>query len=303
MTSLLHLFENNLLPVFLAAGSGYLLGQWLDIDSQSISRVVFYLFSPCLVFKLLTNNELASSDIFHMAGFAIVNMVLLGAIVYALGRLWRLERRLLVAMVLTSTLTNAGNFGLSVNLFAFGEDALAHASLYFVTSAIMVYSAGVVVASLGRASLRDSLLSLLKVPAVYGLILAMLFIQLDWKLPLFLERTVSVLSEAAIPGMLVLLGLQLRQVRWTNRLGLLSITNIFRLVIGPALAFFCSWVFHLQGSARQAGIMEASMPTAVMTTVLATEFDIEPSFVTSVVFTTTLLSPLTLTPLMALLGG
>jgi len=36
---------------------------------------------------------------------------------------------------------------------------------------------------------------------------------------------------------------------------------------------------------------------------LSTEFDTEPSFVTSVVFTTTLLSPLTLTPLLAYLGA
>jgi predicted permease len=45
------------------------------------------------------------------------------------------------------------------------------------------------------------------------------------------------------------------------------------------------------------------MPTAVMTTVIATEFDIHPSFVTTVVTATTLLSPLTLTPLLAILGG
>jgi hypothetical protein len=36
--------------------------------------------------------------------------------------------------------------------------------------------------------------------------------------------------------------------------------------------------------------------------VLASEFDVEPEFITGVVFTTTLLSPLTLTPLLALLN-
>ena len=44
------------------------------------------------------------------------------------------------------------------------------------------------------------------------------------------------------------------------------------------------------------------MPSAVITLVLATEYDVEPGFVTSVVFLTTLVSPLTLTPLMRLLG-
>jgi predicted permease len=43
------------------------------------------------------------------------------------------------------------------------------------------------------------------------------------------------------------------------------------------------------------------MPTAVVTTVLALEFDVEPSFVTNVVVVTTALSPLTLTLLIAFL--
>jgi predicted permease len=45
------------------------------------------------------------------------------------------------------------------------------------------------------------------------------------------------------------------------------------------------------------------MPTAVITIVLATEYDVEPALVTSVVMLTTLASPLVLTPLMALLGA
>ena len=42
---------------------------------------------------------------------------------------------------------------------------------------------------------------------------------------------------------------------------------------------------------------------AVLTTMLATEFGAEPSYVSGVVFITTLLSPFTLTPLLALLGA
>jgi predicted permease len=45
------------------------------------------------------------------------------------------------------------------------------------------------------------------------------------------------------------------------------------------------------------------MPSAVICIVLATEYDVEPTFVTSVVFLTTLLSPLSLTPLLAYLGA
>ena len=45
------------------------------------------------------------------------------------------------------------------------------------------------------------------------------------------------------------------------------------------------------------------MPTAVMSTILATEYEAEPAFVTTAVFASTLLSPLTLTPLLLILGA
>ena len=43
------------------------------------------------------------------------------------------------------------------------------------------------------------------------------------------------------------------------------------------------------------------MPVAVATTILALEFDLSPDFVTGAVFLSTILSPFTLTPLIAYL--
>jgi len=57
----------------------------------------------------------------------------------------------------------------------------------------------------------------------------------------------------------------------------------------------------VSGSARQASVILASMPVAVITTILALEFDVAPAFVTSAVFLSTIFSPLTLTPLLAYL--
>jgi predicted permease len=59
----------------------------------------------------------------------------------------------------------------------------------------------------------------------------------------------------------------------------------------------------LKGAAFQAGMVEAAVPTAITATVLATEYDIEPAFVTTAVLISTLLSPLTLTPILAYLGA
>ncbi|MBT3392209.1 MAG: AEC family transporter [Chloroflexi bacterium] len=303
LNSLPTLFLNNLVPILLVAGIGYLLGRWLNVDPRSVSRVVFYALSPFLIFDLLANSELSSSDFLRIGSFAVFQILTLGIAAWIIGRLLKLERKLFAATLLTVILINGGNYGLSLNLFAFGEAALAHASIYFVVSAIAMYTAGVAIASMGTMDWKRSLLELLKTPTIYGVIVGMTFNSQNWELPLFLNRTVSLLSDATIPSMLLVLGLQLQNNTHTWNFKALALSASLRLLAGPALAIATAGLFGLQGVARQAGILEASMPPAVMCTILATEYDVEPAFVTTVVFVSTLVSPLTLTPLLAYLGA
>lgn len=303
MIDLLTLFANNILPIFLAAGSGYLLSKYLKVIPRTISQVGFYIFSPCLVFMLLTNSQLSGSAILQMSAFTVVSMLAVGMLAWLLGRLLRLERRMLVAVVMGAMFGNSGNFGLSMNMFAFGETALAHASVYFVTSAMLTYTVGVVLASLGKSGLKEAVVGLFKVPGMYAVIVAMIFNGYGWKLPLPLDRTVTLLGNAAIPILMVLIGVQLERAKWDGQPVALGLTNIMRLVVAPVVAVGFTLLFGLRGAALQAAISESGTPTAVLMTVLATEYDVEPSFVTTAVFTSTLLSPLTLTPLLAMLGA
>jgi predicted permease len=303
LAELLTLFLNNLLPNFLIAGVGFVLGNRLSINARTISQLTFYFFSPCLVFKLITQNQVSGNDVARMVSFGIAITALMGLLAWSIGRALRIERRLLVAVMMGSMFVNAANLGLPVTSFAFGETALAHASIFYVTSVMLMYTVGVLIASLGSSGLAKALLGLLKVPAVYALTLGLLIVRLDWSVPLFLERTVTMAGNAAIPSMLVLMGLQVRNIAWQGQWRAISVASGLRLLAAPLVAIGISVLFQFHGVARQAAILESSMPTAVLSMVLATEYNVEPAFVTSVVFITTILSPFTLTPLLAYLGG
>lgn len=303
MESLLPLFSANILPIFITASAGFLLGRTTQIDTRSISRTTFYLFSPFLVFQLLTENQLEGTAVLKIAWFAITMTLLIGALAYLGARVLKFDRRLTAAVLITAMFTNAGNYGLSLNAFAFGEDALAYASIYFICSGIMTYTLGVFIASMGRSSIIDSLVGLFKFPTLYALLISIPFNYFNWTLPLSFQRPVDLLASAAIPTMLVLLGLQLQETSFKSKWRALSLAAGLRLAVAPILAFVVSGPFGLEGAALQAGITEAAMPTAVMAAVLGIEFEIEPAFITTVVTLTTLLSPLSLTPLLAILGG
>ncbi len=299
---MLTIFANNILPILLLSGAGFVLGRTMKLDSRPLARIIFYIFSPVLVFNLITSSQLSIEKILLMMGFAAVVMLASAAVAFLAGKLLRLERTALTVAVLTSLLANNGNYGMPVISFAFGQDALAYASIYFVTSTLFVYTFGVLLASLGHLDLKASLRNLLKVPAIYAIILAMVFVRTGWSLPEPLERTVSLAAGAAVPSMLVLLGLELQKAEWTRNLRALSVPVFTRLVIGPIIGLGMAVLFGLQGSARLAGVTEAGMPSAVMNTVLAAEYKLDSSLVTAVVFVSTILSPLTLTLLLYFLG-
>jgi len=303
LKDLISLFSQNLLPILIIASGGFLLGKLFKINPRSLSQVIFYIFSPALIFRLLIHSQLSNQDILKVILFGTLYLLILMGITWSLGKLLKFERKVMAAVLLTALFMNAGNYGLPVINFAFGETALAFASLFFVTTATFTYSVGVVIASSGNTSILKATKGLLRVPSIYALALGILIMRLGWTLPTVIERTVDLLADASIPSMLVLLGLQFVNIKLDGQFRPLALVSAMRLLIAPILAIGLTRLLSITGPAYQATVLEAGMPTAVLTTVLATEFDCLPPFVTTVVFVTTLLSPFTLTPLLSILGA
>lgn len=303
MSRLIVIFLNNLLPVFLIAGTGYWLTRWLQVEARSISRLIFYVLSPCLIFNLLTQNHLNQADVLRILIMVLLLMAGVGAFIWSVGKMLRFSRKTMAATLLAGLFMNAGNYGLPVVLFAFGETALAYASLFFVINAVLTYTIGVLIASLGTVNFTRALGNMFKIPSMYALILALVFIYTGWEIPLPLERTTTLLGNASLPVMLVLLGMQLTANKWRGQASPLILASTARLVVAPLLALWLGPVIGLKGASYQAAVIESGMPAAVLTTVIATEYDAAPSLVTMIVFISTLLSPLTLTPLLAYLGA
>jgi malate permease and related proteins len=303
LTAYWTIFYNNILPIFIAAGGGFVLGRTLHPDLRSTSRLAFYLFSPCLVFASITGSKLSGTDFGHIAGYTLLIIVIMTGVTLLCGLALRLDRRLLASLIVACVFVNGGNYGLALTKFAFGDEALARAVIYYTFSTLAVYTLGVVVASWGQRPLGSVLRHGLTLPTSYALVGAGLVRLSGLSLPLPAERAVTLLSQAAVPVMLVILGLQMAQTRaWPRaRLALILVASFLQLVVAPLLGLGLARVLGLTGPTYQAAIIETAMPTAVITTILAVEYDLDSAFVTATVLLSTLLSPLTLTPLIAYL--
>ena len=130
MSDLFYQFLNNLAPIILIAGSGYILGKQFKIDARSFSQVVFYFFSPCLVYNSLAKNQLSERDFLSVAGFAITIVIILGLLSWSVGSALRLDRHILAALMITTMFDNAGNMGLLVFMVA-PKRHYSHEMLHF----------------------------------------------------------------------------------------------------------------------------------------------------------------------------
>jgi len=233
-----------------------------------------------------------------LAMLVMAAMALVGAVASFALRLNRTETS---AFLLVLMFSNGGNYGLPVVSFAFGEQALSYGTVFFLTGSVMTSTVGAFLAAAGRRSLRAALMSVLRMPALYGILAAVLALSTGITTPAPLMRPITMLSDAALPLMILVLGMQLERAVVPARPALVVLAVSLSLVLAPLIALGLTSLFDVTGPARQAVVVLASMPVAVATTILALEFDTSPEFVTGAVFLSTLLSPLTLTPLIAYL--
>jgi predicted permease len=295
------IFVSDILPIFIIAAIGFLLARRLGASVKTLATVTFNSLSPCLVFDQLVTAQISGSQSLRVAAFCVLLTIAIGIAARLTSMPLRLDRTTLSTFLLVAMFSNSGNYALPVVLFAFGKEALAFASVYFVTSAILIYTAGILVAASGHGSVRTALARLFRVPAVYAVAAAVIVLATGAVVPLAVMRPIRLLSDAAIPVMLLVLGMQLERATMPKHPVAVGAAVVLSLVVAPIIAFGLTALLGLQGAARQAAIIEASMPAAVITTVLALEFDLDAGFATNVVFFTTLLSPLTLVLLIAYL--
>lgn len=298
---LLAIFVQNILPIFIVAGIGFLIVRYLGADVRTLSRVTLYVLTPCLLFDVLVNSNVNAGEFERLTLLALGTTLGMGLIAWLVTRALRLGRVMASAFIVVVMFANGGNYGLPLTFFVFGQEALARATIYFVVSVVLTYTVGIFLASSGRRSLGEALLSVLRIPSIYASAAAIVVILTGVATPSFLMRPIKLLGDAAIPVMILVLGMQLEQAVKPAGLRLVGLAVGLRLVVSALLGLLLAQFLGLGGAARQAGVLQSAMPVAVVTTILAVEFEVEPAFVTSVVFLSTILSPFTLTPLIALL--
>lgn len=300
---MLSLFVNVVLPVFIVAGLGYLIEKRLRLPIAPFNQLVLYVLMPALVFTSLLAIDFRTEEPVKIALFTVLLAVAMLAVAAAIARLATLDRATSSAFMLTAALPNLGNYGLSVVLLAYGQEGLATGVVLLAVQSLYGIPLGIFLASSGSASWSRSLVEVFRQPMIYAVAAALVFNLARIPVPGFVSSALALPSQAAIPLMLLVLGMHFAGTASIEQRGLVSVAVFTRLVIGTLVGWGLVLALGIEGVARDVMIVGAAMPTAVFTILTATQYNARPRFVGDVVVVGTLVSIVTVTVVLALLSG
>lgn len=295
------IFINVITPVFTLVAIGYLAGPRLGLQAKTLSRFAYFILIPAFVFSVISSAEVQAELITQMVVYTLLVHIACALLGFGIGWILKRPRQMISAYVLIAVFGNVGNFGLPLITFRLGEEAVFAATVYFLAIVIIAFVIGVAAANWNNQGSMKAALEVLKTPALLAMVPAFFFTGSSFEPPLFLSRITGLLGAAMIPTMLVTLGISMSQVEQIKISRDVYIASAIRLIGGPVLAFTLIIPFGLTGIERGAGILQASMPTAVLASIIAMEYDLLPEFVTTTVLFSTIVSIVTLTIVLTLI--
>ncbi len=298
---LISVFLNVLAPVFIILGLAYAVTRQLRLESRTLSRLAYYVLTPAFVFQVISTARIELGLAARMVVFITLVYVGSVALAFAVARLLRCSRQMTISYMMIASFGNVGNFGLPISQFAQGNAALLPATLYFLANLVFALVLCVMLANAGRGRLVHALGRVASTPALLALIPALVVNVTGVQVPAVIARPIELLAAAMIPAMLIALGVQFANAgipRFNQ--DMLAAAGV-RLISGPLLAFALAEGFGLPVLERNVGILQASMPAAVLVSIIAMENDIVPEFTTAAVLFSNLASVATLSFVLAAL--
>jgi len=273
------------IPVFLLVAIGFAFAHWKKISLAAVTEIVVYLAAPSLVFTSLASRPLFLADIAAMLSGAIGIVAGVGILVGIYFHLFQWRSR---GFLLPVLFMNAGNMGIPLSLFAFGEPGLQRATLLFVIMSVFQYSLGIYILS-GKGNWAE----MFRLPLMYATLAGLSCNLSQVAIPEMIFQPLSMLGYSTIPLMLVSLGYRLYDVRslnWGHSLG----GAFLRICGGFLSAYITVTIMGAQGVNRQVLLLYGSLPAAVVNFILTEKYGQDPELAASIVVLSTFISVLTI---------
>jgi malonate transporter len=249
---------------------GYIVGRTGILGEHArfvLSRIVFFVLSPCLLFTVLADADVHTlfSRVLAVSTLAAVSAFLLFAVVAVF--VWRRSLADVVVGSSASGYVNANNIGIPVAVYVLGDASLSAPVLLLqllVLSPIILTLLDI--STGGGWSVKRVLMQPLKNPIIIGSGLGVLLSVTEVTLPDPVMEPFRVIGAASIPLVLISFGMSLHGQKilaaGSNRRDAIFAT-VIKLVAMPVIAWlFGRFVFGLEDEQLFGVVMLAALPSA-----------------------------------------
>ncbi len=261
---------------FLALIGVFWFRKGIEFPIKFVTTLVINVGMPAFLFYTLTASK---TDIFSLGKLAlatlIVHLVIVPVAIVMLklaGKDWRL--------CVPMSVGNTGNLGLPVCFFAFGEEGLAYAMVYFSVQCLLLFSLGDAVFA-GKANIGKTLRS----PILISILLGVLYRLTGLPVPEVVADTTQLLGQFVIPLMLITLGVSLAGMQ-AKQFSSALLWSVIRIGLTMVVSFTLANLLGLTGIERGVLILETIAPVAVFNFLLLARHDRDTEEVSSWILVT-----------------
>lgn len=273
-------------------------------DSHALNTVIIYVGLPAMIFRAM-HRAVLGPEIGRVVLVAWVVFAVVLCAAWGLSRLMRVERPLEGGMLLAASLGNTGFIGYPVTGALIGASAvpLAVFSDVFGTVIALVLFGLPIAARCGatETARRHPIRELLAFPA---LIAAVIGLATRWiPVPGLVNSGLDLLANMVAPLIMISVGLSLRPAAILSYGRSIAGVAAVRLVLAPLVALgVVGLVLADGGDAARVAVLQAGMPSMMITLVVGERYGLDTDFIASAIFVTTVLSAFTL-PVVRMLVG
>jgi predicted permease len=267
-------------------------------DARPINAVIIYAGLPAFIFNAVHGAALRP-DLWAVVAVAWVVFSVMALLGWLVARALKLPRTIAGGFIIVTALGNTGYIGYPITQAFLGAKELPEAIFYdiFGTVGALVLVGLLVAQRYGdnEEARVNPLRELLTFPAVWALAAALAL--RPFAIPVLVSDGLGLLASMVAPLIMLSVGLTLRVSTIGRSWASLGAASVLRLLVAPAIALVVGLLLIGQGAALRATVLEAGMPSMMLTLVVGERFGLDSDFIASAIFVTTALSAVTL-PLM-----
>lgn len=272
---------------------GFFIGRVKNLDSKDLSSLLIYFISPVVIFISVLNAPIGKNYFYFLIG-ALTICTAISLVALLLGRLiWRDGTAYLFAF--SGGTGNTGYFGLPIAIALFGADGAAIAVFIIIGVNLYEFTVGYFLASRGRSTIKESLIKVVKIPAFYVFIFALILRWLDIKLNQSLLSSMSGFKGAySILGMLII-GITLSKIKSiVIDIKYISLSLIWKFIVWPAVGFIIVYThsFDFTYIEKSVVLLMCSVPMAGNVVIISNDLGVHPEKAATAVMVSTLLAVL-----------